>query len=178
MFAFKNFYKPAPASVQRYCAALKGAGGLIGASTLVGTYAWLGGVGLGLIVLGETWEKLSGAPPPAHAPAPDPEPEPASACLSVVALLLFGLLAGLAACQSDQPSVSAIALAAQAQARRDSARAEQLLATAAEFRRLGQACEDSATIYHLQSRDVQIATTDTAALRSFFANYPIAGPGH
>jgi hypothetical protein len=70
MLSFKNFYKPAPAQVQRYCAALKGVGGLIGASTLVGTYAWLGFVGLACIVLGETWEKLTAAPPPAAGPDP------------------------------------------------------------------------------------------------------------
>lgn len=58
LFSFSNFYHPAPKQVQRYCAALKGAGGLISASGLASTLLWLGGIGLALCVLAETLEKL------------------------------------------------------------------------------------------------------------------------
>jgi hypothetical protein len=57
-FSRKNFYHPAPKKVQRYCAALKGVGGLLSASTLAGTVVWLAGVGLALCILAETLEKL------------------------------------------------------------------------------------------------------------------------
>ncbi|MBX0290949.1 hypothetical protein K3G63_10895 [Hymenobacter sp. HSC-4F20] len=72
MFSFSNFYKPAPATVQRWAAALKGVGALIAASVLAANekYAWLPWLGLVLAAVGEGLEKLSAAPPPAAGPDP------------------------------------------------------------------------------------------------------------
>lgn len=58
-FSRKNFFHPAPKKVQRYCAALKGVGGLISTSALAASLLWLGGIGLALCILAETLEKLS-----------------------------------------------------------------------------------------------------------------------
>ena len=68
MFSFKNFYKPAPAQVQRYCAALQAVGGLVAASGAIATYPWLAIVGLAMSALGVGWEKLTAALPPAAGP--------------------------------------------------------------------------------------------------------------
>lgn len=93
MLSLHNFYKPAPAAVQRYAALLKIAGaGFSTASTsdLVPTVyklsAFLGG--LVVCAVAEGLEKLSAAPAPAAAPDPatdstmrpeDVEPENAHA---------------------------------------------------------------------------------------------------
>lgn len=75
MFSFKNFYKPAPATVQRWAAMLKiGGAALSTASTseLVPQQyklaAFLGG--LVVCAVAEGLEKLSAAPPPAAGPDP------------------------------------------------------------------------------------------------------------
>ena len=58
-FSLSNFFHPAPKQVQRYCAALKGVGGLLSASALAATLLWLGGIGLFLCVVAETLENLT-----------------------------------------------------------------------------------------------------------------------
>jgi hypothetical protein len=75
MFSLKNFYKPAPAVVQRWAALLKIAGGALStasASELVPApyklSAFLGG--LVVCAVAEGLEKLSAAPPPASGPDP------------------------------------------------------------------------------------------------------------
>lgn len=72
MFSFSNFYKPAPATVQRWAAALKAVGGVASASALAADaqYRWLLWAGLVLAAVGEGLEKLSAAPPPAAGPDP------------------------------------------------------------------------------------------------------------
>jgi hypothetical protein len=79
MFSFKNFYKPAPAVVQRIAALLKIAGGALStasASELVPSQykllAFLGG--LVVCAVAEGMEKLSAAPPPAAGPDPATDP--------------------------------------------------------------------------------------------------------
>jgi hypothetical protein len=79
MFSFKNFYKPAPAVVQRIAALLKIAGGALStasASELVPAQykllAFLGG--LVVCAVAEGMEKLSAAPPPAAGPDPATDP--------------------------------------------------------------------------------------------------------
>ena len=61
-FQVSNFFHPAPKTVQKICAALKGVGGLLTVSAFATIYPWLGLVGLGLCVLGETFEKLTADP--------------------------------------------------------------------------------------------------------------------
>ena len=61
-FTPRNFFHPAPRQVQRYCAALKGVGGLLSGSALAASLLWLGGVGLALCILAETLEKLTADP--------------------------------------------------------------------------------------------------------------------
>lgn len=87
--------------------------------------------------------------------------------------LALALLAALAACQSDPPTVSAVVAAAEAQARLDSAEAARLDTTARHYYALGKAAQDSATYYHLQSTHVKtpIAPADSAALARFFADF-------
>lgn len=75
MFSLRNFYKPAPATVQRGCAALKIAGGALSAASgselCPAPYKWPAFVG-GLVIcaVAEGLEKLSAAPAPAAAPDP------------------------------------------------------------------------------------------------------------
>lgn len=83
MFSFNNFYKPAPAVVQRYAALLKIAGGALStasASELVPAkyklLAFLGG--LVVAAVAEGLEKLSAAPPPAAGPDPATDPSATS----------------------------------------------------------------------------------------------------
>jgi hypothetical protein len=92
-------------------------------------------------------------------------------------LFALALLAALTACHSDQPTVSAVVAAAEAQARLDSAEATRLDTTARHYYALGKAAQDSATFYHLQSTHVKtpIAPADSAALARFFANFARAG---
>lgn len=79
MFSLNNFYKPAPALVQRYCAALKIGGGLLaavsGSELTPPAYkfpAFLGG--LVIAAVAEGIEKLRAAPAPAAAPDPSTDP--------------------------------------------------------------------------------------------------------
>jgi hypothetical protein len=62
---------------------------------------------------------------------------------------------------------------AEAQARRDSAKAARLDSTANRYYTLGQQAADSATFYHLQSTYVkaQALAADSATLQRFFAGY-------
>jgi hypothetical protein len=88
-------------------------------------------------------------------------------------LLPLLLLAALTACHS-QPSPEQAAIDARVAATSsDSAKAARLDSSRATYYAAGQAAEDSATFYHLQSTHVQATSPgDTAALRRFFANYP------
>jgi hypothetical protein len=75
MFSFKNFYKPAPAVVQRWAAIIKIAGGALtaaSASELTPQQYKLAAFIGGLVVcaVAEGLEKLSAAPPPATGPDP------------------------------------------------------------------------------------------------------------
>lgn len=70
MFSFRNFYKPAPAAVQRWCAALQAVGGLIASSALAAESKRFGVFGLVLSAVGVGLEKLSAAPAPAAGPDP------------------------------------------------------------------------------------------------------------
>ena len=79
MFSLRNFYKPAPAQVQRYAALLKIAGAALStASTselVPAGYklpAFLGG--LVVCAVAEGMEKLTAAPAPAAAPDPSTDP--------------------------------------------------------------------------------------------------------
>jgi hypothetical protein len=79
MFSFNNFYKPAPAVVQRWAALLKIAGGSLStasASELVPAKYKLLAFLSGLVVcaVAEGLEKLSAAPPPAAGPDPATDP--------------------------------------------------------------------------------------------------------
>jgi hypothetical protein len=74
MFSFNNFYKPAPAQVQRIAAACKALGGLTAPAALTEKYKWLVGLGFVLAAVGEGLEKLSAAPAPAAAPDPATDP--------------------------------------------------------------------------------------------------------
>jgi len=74
MFSFKNFYKPAPAVVQRIAAACKALGGLTAPAALTEKYTWLVAVGFVLAIIGESLEKLTAAPPPAAGPDPATDP--------------------------------------------------------------------------------------------------------
>ncbi|MGI4862756.1 MAG: hypothetical protein ACRYFZ_02460 [Janthinobacterium lividum] len=78
MFSFKNFYKPAPAVVQRIAAVCKALGGMTAPAALTEKYAWLAAAGFVLAIIGETLEKLSAAPPPAHGPDPATDPSATS----------------------------------------------------------------------------------------------------
>jgi hypothetical protein len=79
MFSFKNFYKPAPAVVQRWAALIKIAGGALSAASAseltpakFKLAAFLGG--LVVCAVAEGLEKLSAAPPPAAGPDPATDP--------------------------------------------------------------------------------------------------------
>ena len=74
MFSLKNFYKPAPAQVQRIAAACKALGGMTAPAALTDKYKWLVGLGFVLAIVGESLEKLSAAPAPAAAPDPATDP--------------------------------------------------------------------------------------------------------
>lgn len=74
MFHFRNFYKPAPAAVQRIAAACKAIAGVTAPAALTDKYKWLAGLGFVLAVVGEGLEKLSAAPAPAAAPDPATDP--------------------------------------------------------------------------------------------------------
>jgi hypothetical protein len=74
MFSFKNFYKPAPAHVQRIAAVCKALGGLTAPAALTDKYKWLVGLGFILAAVGEGLEKLMAAPAPAAAPDPATDP--------------------------------------------------------------------------------------------------------
>lgn len=79
MFSFKNFYKPAPAVVQRIAAVCKAVSAIAVPAALTEKYKWLAGLGFVLAVVGESLEKLTAAPAPAAAPDPatDPSMRPA-----------------------------------------------------------------------------------------------------
>jgi hypothetical protein len=62
MFSLKNFYKPAPAQVQRIAAVCKALGGMTAPAALTEKYKWIVGVGFVLAAVGEGLEKLSAAP--------------------------------------------------------------------------------------------------------------------
>ena len=83
------------------------------------------------------------------------------------------LLLALAACHPQEPIVPAAVRRAEAQARRDSAKAARLDSTAKRYYTLGQQAADSATFYHLQSTYVkaQVLAADSATLQRFFAGY-------
>ena len=75
MFSHRNFYKPAPAAVQRMAAMLKVAGGALSTASISELTpvpyklpAFLGG--LVICAVAEALEKLSAAPPPAAGPDP------------------------------------------------------------------------------------------------------------
>lgn len=74
MFSFNNFYKPAPAHVQRLAAVCKALGGMTAPAALTEKYKWLVALGFILAAIGEGLEKLSAAPPPAAAPSPATDP--------------------------------------------------------------------------------------------------------
>jgi hypothetical protein len=74
MFSFKNFYKPAPATVQSIAAVCKAVAGIAAPAALTEKYKWLAGLGFVLAVVGESLEKLSAAPPPAAGPDPATDP--------------------------------------------------------------------------------------------------------
>jgi hypothetical protein len=83
MFSFKNFYKPAPAQVQRIAALLKIAGGALSTASVseltppqYKLIAFLGG--LIVCAVAEGMEKLSAAPPPAAGPDPATDPTAAA----------------------------------------------------------------------------------------------------
>jgi hypothetical protein len=70
MFSFKNFYKPAPAVVQRIATVCKALGGMTAPAALTEKYTWLAAAGFVLAIIGESLEKLTAAPPPAAGPDP------------------------------------------------------------------------------------------------------------
>jgi hypothetical protein len=74
MFSFKNFYKPAPAVVQRISAVCKALGGMSAPAALSEKYSWLAAAGFVLAIIGETLEKLTAAPPPAAGPDASTDP--------------------------------------------------------------------------------------------------------
>jgi hypothetical protein len=74
MFSFNNFYKPAPATVQRIAAVCKAVAGISAPAALTEKYKWLAGLGFVLAIVGESLEKLSAAPPPAAGPDPATDP--------------------------------------------------------------------------------------------------------
>jgi hypothetical protein len=74
MFSLKNFYKPAPAQVQRIAAVCKALGGLTAPAFLTEKYKWLVALGFILAAVGEGLEKLTAAPAPAAAPDPATDP--------------------------------------------------------------------------------------------------------
>jgi hypothetical protein len=74
MFHIRNFYKPAPAQVQRIAAACKAIAGVTAPAALTDKYKWLAGLGFILAIVGEGLEKLSAAPAPAAAPDPETDP--------------------------------------------------------------------------------------------------------
>lgn len=83
MFSFNNFYKPAPAVVQRWAALIKIAGGALSAASAseltppkFKLAAFLGG--LVVCAVAEGLEKLSAAPPPAAGPDPATDPSATS----------------------------------------------------------------------------------------------------
>jgi uncharacterized membrane protein len=86
-------------------------------------------------------------------------------------LLHLALLALLASCHPQQPTVPASA-AAEAKALRDAATAARLDSTAKSYYALGQAAADSANFYQAQSHALTpTVVIDTAELHRFFANY-------
>lgn len=87
-------------------------------------------------------------------------------------LLHLALLALLAGCHAEQGTVPAVVAKAEAQARRDSAKAARLDSAAQHYYALGQAAQDSATFYYEQSHALTpTIAADTAELREFFAEY-------
>jgi hypothetical protein len=74
MFTFQNFYKPAPAVVQRIAAVCKALGGMTVPVALTEKYTWLAAAGFVLAIIGESLEKLTAAPPPAAGPDPATDP--------------------------------------------------------------------------------------------------------
>jgi hypothetical protein len=74
MFSFKNFYKPAPAAVQRIAAVCKALGGMTAPTVLTEKYSWLAAAGFVLAIIGESLEKLMAAPAPAAGPDPSTDP--------------------------------------------------------------------------------------------------------
>jgi hypothetical protein len=74
MFSLSNFYKPAPAQVQRIAAACKAVSAIAVPAALTEKYKWLAGLGFVLAIVGESLEKLTAAPPPAAPPDPSTDP--------------------------------------------------------------------------------------------------------
>lgn len=74
MFSLKNFYKPAPAVVQRIAAVCKAVSAVAVPAVLTDKYKWLAGLGFVLAIVGESLEKLTAAPAPAAAPDPTTDP--------------------------------------------------------------------------------------------------------